>query len=218
MKTSRLSLVFAATALSGLVACQEPLPGQGNENTQRGAAVGAGLGALVGAATGSNSQERLQNAAIGAVLGGGLGAIGGANLDRQAAELRQQLPGNVGVVNTGSQLVVTVPQDLLFAVDSATVSSSQQANLRTVAASLNRYPDTTVNVIGHTDNTGAASYNQTLSERRANAVASVLIGAGVAPSRVVAAGRGENQPIASNLTTEGRQQNRRVEIIITPRS
>ena len=218
MKTSRLSLVFAATALAGLVACEAPLPGQGNENTQRGAAVGAGLGALVGAATGSNSQERLQNAAIGAVLGGGIGAIGGANLDRQAAELRQQLPGNVGVVNTGSQLVVTVPQDLLFAVDSATVSANQQANLRTVATSLNRYPDTTVNVIGHTDNTGAASYNQTLSERRANAVASVLIGAGVSPSRVVAAGRGENQPIASNLTTEGRQQNRRVEIIITPRN
>lgn len=217
MNTSRLSLVFAATALAGLVACEAPLPGQGTENTQRGAAVGAGLGALVGAASGSNSQERLQNAAIGAVLGGSIGAVGGANLDRQAAELRQQLPGNVGVVNTGSQLVVTVPQDLLFAVDSATVSGSQQANLRTVATSLNRYPDTTVNVIGHTDNTGAASYNQSLSERRANAVASVLIGAGVAPSRVVTAGRGENQPIASNLTAEGRQQNRRVEIIITPR-
>jgi len=218
MITSRLSLVFAATAFAGLVACEAPLPGQTNENTQRGAAMGAGIGALLGAATGSTGHERVQNAAIGAVIGGGLGAMGGANLDRQAAELRQQLPGNVGVTNTGSQLIVTVPQDLLFAVDSATVSASQQANLRTVATSLNRYPDTTVNVIGHTDNTGAASYNQTLSERRANAVASVLIGAGVTPSRVVAVGRGENQPIASNGTPEGRQQNRRVEIIITPRS
>lgn len=217
MKFPRLSLVFAATALAGLVACEAPLPGQGTENTQRGAAVGAGLGALVGLASGSTASERAQNAAIGAVIGGGLGALGGSNLDRQEAELRQQLPGNVGIVNTGSQLVVTVPQDLLFAFDSAAVSANQQANLRTVAASLNRYPDTTVNVIGHTDNTGAASYNQSLSERRANAVASVLIGAGVSASRVVAVGRGENQPIASNLTAEGRQQNRRVEIIITPR-
>ncbi len=217
MIASRLSLVLAASALAGLVACEAPLPGQGTENTQRGAAVGAGLGALVGIASGSTSQERAQNAALGAIIGGGLGAIGGANLDRQAAELRQQLPGNVGVTNTGSQLIVTVPQDLLFAVDSATVSANQQANLRTVAASLNRYPDTTVNVIGHTDNTGAASYNQQLSVRRANSVASVLIGAGVAPSRIVAIGRGEEQPVASNLTVEGRQQNRRVEIIITPR-
>lgn len=217
MIARRLGLVFAATAFAGLVACEAPLPGQTTENTQRGAAVGAGIGALLGAATGSSGHERVQNAAIGAILGGGLGAAAGANLDRQAAELRQQLPGNVGVVNTGSQLVVTVPQDLLFAVDSANVSASQQANLRTVAASLNRYPDTTVNVIGHTDNTGAASYNQSLSERRASAVASVLIGAGVSSSRVVAVGRGENQPVASNLTPEGRQQNRRVEIIITPR-
>lgn len=217
MLTSRLSLVFAATALAGLVACEAPLPGQGTEHTQQGAAVGAGLGALVGAASGSNSRDRLQNAAIGAVIGGGLGAIGGSNLDRQAAELRQNLPGSVGVTNTGSQLVVTVPQDLLFAVDSATVSGSQQSNLRTVAASLNRYPDTTVNVIGHTDNTGAASYNQTLSERRASAVSSVLVGAGVPASRIVSVGRGENQPIASNLNAAGRQQNRRVEIIITPR-
>lgn len=217
MIASRLGLVFAATAFAGLVACEAPLPGQTNENTQQGAAIGAGLGALLGAATGSTGQERVQHALVGAALGAGLGAAAGANLDRQAAELRQQLPGNVGVTNTGSQLIVTVPQDLLFAVDSATVSASQQANLRTVATSLNRYPDTTVNVIGHTDNTGAASYNQTLSERRANAVASVLIGAGVAPSRVVAVGRGENQPIASNETSQGRQQNRRVEIIITPR-
>lgn len=217
MIAQRLGLVFAATAFAGLVACEAPLPGQTTENTQRSAAVGAGIGALLGAATGSSGQERVQNAAIGAILGGGLGAAAGANLDRQAAELRQQLPSNVGVVNTGSQLVVTVPQDLLFAVDSATVSASQQANLRTVAASLNRYPDTTVNVIGHTDNTGAASYNQQLSERRAGAVAAVLVNAGVPYARVVAIGRGENQPVASNLTPEGRQQNRRVEIIITPR-
>ena len=87
-----------------------------------------------------------------------------------------------------------------------------------MAGSLNRYPNTTVNVVGHTDNTGEAAYNQSLSERRAQAVASVLISAGVSPARIRSIGRGEDQPVASNLTAEGRQQNRRVEIIITPTS
>jgi outer membrane protein OmpA-like peptidoglycan-associated protein len=151
-----------------------------------------------------------------ATIGGGLGAVGGANLDRQEAELRGQLGSNVGIVNNGSSLVVTLPQDILFAVDSTTLTGGLQNDLVSVAASLNRYPDTTVNVIGHTDNTGAASYNQDLSQRRAQAVASVLINAGVGPQRIRSIGRGEDAPIASNLTPEGRQQNRRVEIIITP--
>lgn len=218
MIISRVSLAAAAAAIVGLAACQAPLPGQTTENTQQAALVGAGLGALLGAASGDNRDERLQNAAIGAVVGGGLGAIAGNNLDRQEAELRAQLGANVGLVNTGSQLVVTLPQDILFATDSATLSGSLQNDLVAVAASLNRYPDTTVNVIGHTDNTGEAGYNQSLSERRAAAVGSVLINAGVAPSRVRTIGRGEDAPVASNLTAEGRQQNRRVEIIITPNS
>lgn len=218
MIMSRMTLSLAAVSMLALTACQAPLPGQGTENTQQGALVGAGIGALLGAATGGDRDERIENAAIGAVLGGALGAIGGNNLDRQEAELRQQLGGNVGLVNTGSQLIVTMPQDILFAVDSATLSGGLQNDLRTVAASLNRYPDTTVNVIGHTDNTGDAAYNQSLSERRAAAVASVLINAGVAPQRIRSIGRGEGSPIATNLTPEGRQQNRRVEIIITPNS
>ncbi len=216
MILSRVSLATAAAALVGLAACQAPLPGQTTENTQQAALIGAGLGAVLGVASGGDRDERLQNAAIGAALGAGLGAVAGNNLDRQEAELRQQLPANVGVVNTGSQIVVTMPQDLLFATDSASVSASQQANLRAIAGSLNSYPDTTVNVIGHTDNTGEAGYNQGLSERRASAVASVLVSAGVAPARIRSVGRGEDQPIASNLTSEGRAQNRRVEIIITP--
>jgi len=139
-----------------------------------------------------------------------------ARLQHFYAELRQQLGANVGIVNNGQNLTVTLPQDILFAVDSASLTSALQGDLRSVAASLNRYPETTVNVIGHTDNTGAAAYNQDLSQRRAQAVSSVLVNAGVAPVRVRAIGRGEDQPIASNLTPEGRQQNRRVEIIITP--
>ena len=212
----KLPLAFAAASALALTACQAPLPGQGNQNTQQGAAVGAGIGAVIGAISGDNRDERIRNAAIGAVIGGGLGAVGGANLDRQEAELRGQLGANVGIVNNGQNLVVTLPQDILFAVDSTSLTGALQNDLFSVAASLNRYPDTTVNVIGHTDNTGAASYNQDLSQRRAQAVASVLINAGVAPQRIRSIGRGEDAPISSNLTPEGRQQNRRVEIIITP--
>ena len=216
MTFAKFPLALAAISALALTACEAPLPGQTNDNARQGALVGAGLGAVLGAVTGNNSDERLRNAAIGGALGAGLGAIGGSNLDRQEAELRQQLGANVGIVNNGQNLTVTLPQDILFAVDSASLTSALQGDLRSVAASLNRYPETTVDVIGHTDNTGAAAYNQDLSQRRAQAVSSVLVNAGVAPVRVRASGRGEDQPIASNLTPEGRQQNRRVEIIITP--
>jgi outer membrane protein OmpA-like peptidoglycan-associated protein len=208
--------LLAATALGLLTACQAPLPGQTTENTQTGAVVGAGLGLLLGAATGDNREERIENAAIGALIGGGLGAAVGNDLDRQEAELRQQLGRNVGIVNDGNQLVVTLPQDILFAVDSAQLTGSLQSDLLAVAGSLNRYPNTLVNVIGHTDSDGDAGYNQRLSEQRAQAVAGVLVSGGVSPGRISAVGRGENSPVATNLTPEGKAQNRRVEIIIIP--
>lgn len=219
MMFTKIPLALAATAVLGLAACEAPPvggdPNDPNRNLRQGALVGAGLGAVLGAATGDRD-ERLRRAAIGAAVGGGVGALGGAQLDRQEAELRQQMGSNVGIVNTGDQLIVTLPQDILFAVDSTTVSAASQNDLRAVASSLNRYPNSTVNVVGHTDSTGSAAYNMDLSQRRAQAVASVLIGAGVAPQRLRSIGRGEDQPIASNLNAAGRQQNRRVEIVITP--
>ena len=215
MSFMKLPLAFAAVSVLGLAACQAPLPGQGSQNAQQGALVGAGLGAVVGAISGDSNDERLRNAAIGAAIGGGLGAIGGNSLDRQEAELRSQLGRNASIVNNGDNLVVTLPQDILFAVDSATLTGGLQSDLTALAASLNRYPDTTVNVVGHTDNTGEAAYNQNLSQRRAQSVASVLINGGVSPSRVRSLGAGEDRPVASNLTPEGRAQNRRVEIVIT---
>jgi len=216
MTFSKLTAALAAASLLGLTACEAPLPGQGTGNTQQGALIGTGIGAVLGAISGGDREERLQNAVIGGVLGAGLGAAIGNDLDRQEAELRQQLGASVGIVNNGNQLIVTMPQDILFAVDSATLSGGLQNDLRAVAASLNRYPNTRVNVIGHTDNTGEAGYNLNLSQRRAQAVGSVLVSAGVTPARINAIGRGEDQPVASNLTPQGRQQNRRVEIIITP--
>lgn len=216
MITSRSHLAIGAAALLALTACQAPVPGQTNTNATTGAAVGALIGAGVGALTGDNREDSIRNAAIGAAIGGGLGAIGGDTLDRQEAELRAQLGSNVGLVNTGSQLIVTMPQDILFATNSATLSPALIGDLQDVARSLNNYPDTTVQVVGHTDSTGDAGFNQTLSEQRAQSVANVLISSGVSTQRVRVIGRGENQPIATNQTAEGRQQNRRVEIIITP--
>jgi outer membrane protein OmpA-like peptidoglycan-associated protein len=138
-------------------------------------------------------------------------------LDAQAEDLRSSLE-NDGIIveNTGEFLRVTMPGGLLFDVDSAAVEPAVQADLRAVALNLIEYPESTVTVFGHTDDTGSSAYNQDLSERRAQAVAGVLLREGVAPFRVQATGLGETQPVASNATPEGRQQNRRVEVIIRP--
>jgi outer membrane protein OmpA-like peptidoglycan-associated protein len=185
-----------------------------NSKARQGAIAGAMLGGIVGL---SQNDGKLGKAAAGAVIGGALGAGIGGTLDQQAADLRQDLGNdNVQIVNTGSELVVTLPQDILFATDSAVVRSGLQSDLGALARNLQDYPSTTVQVIGHTDNTGNAGYNQDLSTRRASAVSAILTANGVASYRLNTYGRGENAPVTTNLTPEGRAQNRRVEIIITP--
>jgi len=217
MKITKLPLVVAAASLTFVAACDTTGPNQ-MQNTQQGALIGAGAGALLGAITNNDGtiRERNQAALIGAALGAGVGAGVGNSLDRQAEELRRALRSDVGVSNNGNNLVVVLSQDLLFATNSTQVSGTSQNELRIVANSLNQYPNTTVNVIGHTDNVGDASFNQGLSERRAQAVASILRGGGVSGNRIRSIGAGENNPIASNLNAAGRQMNRRVEIVITP--
>ncbi len=140
----------------------------------------------------------------------------GNNLDRQAEDLRRSLRSDVGVSNNGSNLVVVLSQDLLFATNSTQVSGTSQNELRIVANSLNQYPNTTVNVIGHTDNVGDAAFNQDLSERRAQAVVSNPDRRRRVTVPYPFDRRGENNPIAINLNASGRQMNRRVEIVITP--
>ncbi len=212
--------LFAATAgLMVLGACTDTSVQTDNprQRTTEGAAIGAGAGALAGILIGDDAKERKRGAVVGAVLGGLAGGVIGNNLDKQAAELNSQLGNDqIDVVNTGSELIVTMPQDILFDVDSAFVRAGLQSDLRVLAGSLNKYPDTTVDVIGHTDNTGSASHNQALSARRATAVTDVLANSGVSTARLRAIGRGEDAPVASNQTPEGRAQNRRVEIIIRP--
>jgi outer membrane protein OmpA-like peptidoglycan-associated protein len=119
------------------------------------------------------------------------------------------------VINTGSELIVRMPNGILFDIDSAALRPQVRSDLNVLAGNLLRYPNSTVFVVGHTDNTGRPPTTRPV-ERRAQAVASVLTAGGVAPARIVATGRGEDQPIASNLTPEGRQLNRRVDITIRP--
>lgn len=186
-----------------------------NYRAQTGAGIGAVAGALIGAASVDNDKGRA--ALLGAALGAAAGGAIGAGLDNQAADLRNRLGNpNVTVTNMGSYLLVNLPDDITFATDSATVLPGLQTEVRSIAANLVSYPASSIKVIGHTDNVGAAAYNVDLSVRRAVSVRDILVGAGVPAGRVTAYGQGEAQPIASNLTVSGRAQNRRVEIIITP--
>lgn len=192
-------------------------PADPNRKTKNGAIIGGLIGAAAGVANGDTSSQRREQAVIGGLIGAGVGGAIGYNLDQQAADLEQEFSnGDIKIVNTGSELIVTMPQDILFAVDSASVRADLQNDLRALAANLQRYPDSTIDVLGHTDNTGEAAYNQNLSTRRAQSVAAVLIDAGVGASRLRAIGRGEAVPIATNLSPEGRAKNRRVEFVIRP--
>lgn len=209
--------LVAALALS---ACATPpqlggTPGinDAQNRTAAGAATGAIIGGVIaGPLTGGGGRKAAAGAAAGAILGG---AIGNA-LDRQAAALEQSLDDSITVSNQGDQLLVTFPQAILFATDSATVGATSTGELQKLAANLQQYPDTNVTIIGHTDNTGSAEHNNQLSKRRANSVAQVLINSGVSSRRITTIGRGEDQPVASNLSPEGRAQNRRVEVVIKP--
>jgi len=209
-------LILSGASLLLVAACTDPAY-VGGDDPRRKTKSGAVIGGLVGAATGAAVSD---SKGKGALLGGAIGALGGAAignaLDRQEAELRQQLDSDVQITNTGDRLILTMPQDILFPVDSFNIRPDLRSDLFKVADSLQKYPDTTVQVVGHTDSDGDASYNQGLSERRANAVADVLMDGGVPFSRINAFGRGEDQPVASNLTAEGKAQNRRVEIVILP--
>ena len=186
--------------------------------TKQGAIIGGLVGAVAGMSqSGDDSVERKQRAVRGALIGAGLGAAIGNELDKQAAELQRDMNNNdVIIQNTGDRLIVTLPQDILFAVDSTHITPSLRSDLSVLAQNLINYPNSTIQIIGHTDNTGSADYNQSLSTERALAVSSILQQNGVPQFRIQSTGRGESQPIASNLTPEGRAQNRRVDVVILP--
>ena len=212
-------LIAGSVSAIALTACTpvDQYSANPNQRTKEGALTGAAIGAGLGILTGQGGKDKLDRAVVGGAIGAAAGGLIGHNLDRQAAELQAELnDSRIRVVNEGNQLRVVMPNGILFATDSAAVQGSIQNDLYTVADNLNRYPNTRVEVVGHTDNTGSAAYNQDLSERRAAAVASILRSAGVSGGRIASYGRGESAPVASNLTADGQAQNRRVEILIIP--
>lgn len=198
---------LAAVLLFGMSACA------GWGQRERGAVIGAGAGAAVGAAVGSQVGSTARGAIVGAVVGGAAGAVIGHQMDQQARELDRDLDGAT-VTRVGEGIVVTFEGGILFDFDRAELRPEARANLRQLAQNLQQHDRTEVLILGHTDSVGSAQYNQGLSERRARSAANYVVSQGVASHRVSTRGMGENDPIATNETAEGRQLNRRVEVVI----
>ncbi|RJP19746.1 MAG: OmpA family protein [Candidatus Abyssobacteria bacterium SURF_5] len=184
------------------------------QNWQKGAALGGAVGAGTGAVIGHQSDHAGEGALIGGAVGAVAGGLIGRQLDQQQAELSQ-----IAEVQRTSEdeLVVIMREQILFDVNEYSLKPGAEDNLTKISDVVVRYPDFNIIVEGHTDSTGTDQYNQTLSERRAEAVANALIARGVDPARIQTIGYGEMRPVATNETPEGRQQNRRVELHIKPK-
>ena len=211
--------VLAAAGLLVAACTTDPFTG---EQKISNTAIGAGTGALLGTATGliigqntsaSTRKAMLIGAGVGALAGGGVGLY----MDNQEAKLRQRLEGSgISVTREGEDIILNMPSNVTFATDSADLKPKFFETLNSVAIVLDEFNRTLVDVTGHTDSTGSAGHNQQLSERRAATVAEYLVAQGNNPQRFQVIGMGQNEPIASNSTAEGRAENRRVEIRIVP--
>ncbi|MBB5635693.1 outer membrane protein OmpA-like peptidoglycan-associated protein [Pedobacter cryoconitis] len=181
--------------------------------TQKGAGIGAAAGGVLGAIIG----KKAGNTAIGAILGGAIGGTAGGfigkRMDKQAAEIQNAIP-NAEVVREGEGIIVKFDSGILFDFDSANLKAQAKDNVKSLAGSLEKYPDTEIKVIGHTDSKGTETYNMSLSERRAAAVKAYAVSQGVPSGRMTTVGKGFSEPIADNATDAGRAANRRVEIVI----
>lgn len=215
------SILVAGLAALSLTACSTLNPYTGTSEVSKttgGAVVGAGTGAILGAIAGTATGADPRVAAlIGAGIGGLTGAAVGHYMDQQEAELRAQLQATgVSVTRVGDQIILNMPSNITFGIDSAVVQPSFNETLVSVGLVLKKFNKTIVDVYGFTDNTGSDSHNLDLSQRRAVAVAAILAGQGLDQRRFFIQGKGEGDPIASNATESGRSQNRRVEIQISP--
>jgi len=184
-----------------------------NTSKEKGAVIGAAGGAVAGAVIGKATGSTARGAIIGAAVGGAAGAIIGHQMDQKAKEIQGTVAG-ADVTRVGEGLVVTFDSGLMFDFDSDVLRVESKKNLDNLASSLNSFGDSKLMLVGHTDDKGADAYNLDLSRRRAASVASYLESRGVSAARVQLAGRGEGEPIASNDTEAGRQENRRVEVAI----
>lgn len=218
MSKSRFCIAGAVCAALLLSGCTtNPYTGE-SEAGKSG--VGAGLGALVGAGVGvlsSSKHDRGKGALIGAAAGAALGGGAGYYMDVQESKLRDKMRGTgVSVTRQGDNIVLNMPNNVTFDSSSSTLKPAGANTLTGVAMVLKEYPKTAVNVVGYTDSTGSQDLNMRLSQQRADSVASSLIVQGIEASRVRTQGMGPANPIASNSTTEGKAQNRRVEITLSP--
>lgn len=207
--------LIVGVALSGLVlgGCAS---GMNGSNTQKGAGIGAIVGALIGKGTGDNDKSRyVWGAAVGALAGSAIGNY----MDKQEEEFREELADTgVEVYREGDNLRLYMPGSITFNTGKSNLDSSFYPILKDVALVINKYEKTTLMVEGHTDNVGADDLNQRLSESRANSVKNFLAQTGVDTRRISTVGMGEYSPIADNDTASGKQKNRRVELKIIPLS
>ncbi|OMQ20283.1 MULTISPECIES: OmpA family lipoprotein [Serratia] len=218
MKKRIAIIAGAVAAIMTLSACTtNPYTGESQAGK---AGIGAGVGAVLGAGIGvlsSSKKDRGKGALIGAAAGAALGGGAGYYMDVQEAKLREKMQGTgVSVTRQGDNIVLNMPNNVTFDTNSSTLKPAGANTLVGVAMVLKEYEKTAVNVVGHTDSTGSRALNMTLSQQRADGVASALITQGVAANRIRSSGVGPDQPIASNSTAEGKAQNRRVEITLSP--
>ena len=182
--------------------------------TRKGAVIGAASGAVIGAVVGRASGNTALGALIGATVGGAAGAVIGRKMDKQAEEIQNTVSG-AKVYRVGEGIIVEFNDKILFGFDRSDLNASAKDNLNSLVTVLNKYPDTNIEVQGHTDNTGTDKYNMALSKRRAASVSNYLISKGISSRRTTTKGYGESAPNYSNDTEDGRAQNRRVEFLIT---
>ena len=208
-----IKLRNSATTLLTVAFLVPFMTGCGMTNTQRGAVIGAAGGAAVGGVIGNQTGSTARGAIIGAAVGGVAGAIIGRQMDKQAEELAAELEG-AEVERVGEGVLVTFDTGLLFDYDSDVIKGEAASNLRELAESLKQNDESELLIVGHTDGRGTDEYNLELSDRRADAARNYLIAQGVDGSRIRTVGRGEAEPVATNDTDAGRQENRRVEVAI----
>ena len=212
-----LALVIAAGLAAG---CQTTDPYTGETKTTSatyGALIGAGAGAAVGMISGRDAKQRRQRALIGAGVGALAGGAVGAYMDQQEDEIRKVMrDSGVTVTRRGDDIILNMPGNITFRTDSADLNSQFYKVLDGVAQVAKKYDKTIIEVAGHTDSTGTAEYNRALSQRRASSVADYLVTRGVAQAHLMTAAGGEDHPIASNATDQGRAANRRVEVTLSP--
>jgi outer membrane protein OmpA-like peptidoglycan-associated protein len=212
--TYSIGAVLLVSLLLG--ACQTTNPYTGQQqtsNTAKGAGVGAAAGAIIGALAGGSRKSALIGAGVGVLAGGAVGNY----MDKQEAQLRQQLQGTgVSVTRNGDNLILNMPGNVTFATNQSDVNANFYPVLNSVALVLKQYEKTMIDVVGHTDSTGSMQLNMQLSQARAASVGAYLQSQGILPARIATQGVGPQYPIASNDTPEGRSQNRRVELILRP--